>query len=151
MLPAFRGRRGACIQRKTSWQDEGGRTVSTYRASASATAGSKRIDLGLSPLQPNEPEGPSSPVDLVEPQSGNFAAPHAVERQQQQNCAITDIPWPIGVNIGQHSLDVRPIRGIWQGLLLIEPGSSKSTPPDGPGTTVLWPRSARMRARLRPC
>ena len=112
------------MRRKTSWQDEGGRTVSTYRASASATVGQQRIGLGLAPLQSNELDGSSSPIDLIEPQSGHFAAPHAVERKQQQNCSITDIPRLIGVDICQHSPDVRPIRRIWKGLLLIEPRST---------------------------
>ena len=84
----------------------------------------ERIDLRLSTLPTEKPQGPTGPVDLIETQRHYFATAHSIDCKQQQDCTVADIARPVGIDIVQHALHVGPARGVRQRLLSVEPGTT---------------------------
>lgn len=70
--------------------------------------GHERIDLGTSQLGATDRQTVVLPIDVVQAQRGDLTGPEAIDRQQQENRAASDVRRVIGRRVLDHPIDVIP-------------------------------------------
>lgn len=76
--------------------------------------GHERIDLGTARLGATDRQTVVLPIDVVKAQRGDLTGPEAIDRQQQEDRAVSDVRPVIGRRVLDQPIDVVPRGTDWQ-------------------------------------
>ena len=102
------GPMGARIFRNSSRHARRGRALFEVPDDRLSDDGHERIDLGTSRLGATDRQTVVLPIDVVKAQRGDLTGPEAIDRQQQENRAVSDVRRVIGRRVLDQPIDVLP-------------------------------------------